>query len=116
MSVVWDLGDCTSAQVIAEFTKKRALAATTIRTVLAKLREKGYVKPIPSLERGYLLRSTVPRESVARRSMKELLAPLFRGSPKQAIAHLLDGHDISDEELEELSDMIARRKQQDNRR
>ena len=110
MNVVWELGDCTSAQVIERFADKRRLAPTTIRTVLTKLRDKGYVKPIPSLERGFTFRPTVKREAVARRSLKDLVESLFHDSPQQAIASLLDEADITDAELDELRRMIADRK------
>ena len=50
MDVVWGLGDCSSAEVIATYTRKRSLAPTTIRTVLANLRKKGYLEPIPTIE------------------------------------------------------------------
>jgi len=110
MNIVWDLGDCTSAQVIEAFRKTRTLAPTTVRTVLAKLREKGYVKPIPSIERGFTFRATVRREAVARRSLKDLVESLFHDSPQQAIAYLLDEAEITDAELDELRRMIADRK------
>ena len=51
MDVVWELGDCSSAEVIAAYRKKRPLAPTTIRTVLTNLRKKGYLEPIPTIER-----------------------------------------------------------------
>jgi BlaI family penicillinase repressor len=106
MDIIWRLGDCTSAQVTAEFSKKRPLAPTTIRTVLTKLRSKGYVEIIPSLERGFMFRPAVPRETVARRSLKRLLQSLFQGSPRQAIAYLLEEVDISDSELREIRRML----------
>jgi BlaI family penicillinase repressor len=111
MNVVWELGDCTSAQVIERFAEMRPLAPSTIRTVLAKLREKGYLKRVPSMERGYKFRPTVPRECVARRSLKDLLASLFEDSPRQAIAYLLSDADISDRELEEIRRLIDSHKQ-----
>ena len=110
MNVVWDLGDCTSAQVTEAFREIRPLAPTTIRTVLTKLREKGYVKPIPSIERGFTFRPTVDREAVARRSLNELVGSLFKDSPQQAIAYLLDDADMTDGDLDELRRMIADRK------
>jgi len=110
MDVVWNLGDCTSAEVIAEFGKKRSLAPTTIRTVLANLRGKGYIRPIPTIGRGYKLRPSVAREAVARRSLRQLLSSLFKNSPQQAIAYMLDDADVSDEELDEIRRMIDQRK------
>lgn len=110
MDVVWELGDCTSAQVIEAFARKRPLAPTTIRTVLTNLRNKGYIKPIPTIGRGFMFRPTVPRESVARRSLKELLTSLFRNSPRQAIAYLLDDANVTEDELDEIRRMIDERK------
>lgn len=110
MDVVWELGDCTSAQVIDAFTKKRPLAPTTIRTVLTNLRTKGYIKPIPTIGRGFMFRPTVQRESVARRSLRELLTSLFGNSPRQAIAYLLDDANVSEDELDEIRRMVDERK------
>lgn len=110
MGVVWELGDCGSAEVIDAMAKVRSLAPTTVRTVLSKLREKGYVELIPTIERGYRFRAAVPRESVARRSLKDLLASLFRGSPREAIAYLLDDADMSDADFEEIRRMIESRR------
>jgi BlaI family penicillinase repressor len=110
MGVVWELGDCGSAEVIDAMAKVRSLAPTTVRTVLSKLREKGYVELIPTIERGYRFRAAVPRESVARRSLKDLLASLFQGSPREAIAYLLDDADMSDADFEEIRRMIESRR------
>lgn len=110
MDVVWELGDCTSAQVIEAFTKKRLLAPTTIRTVLTNLRHKGYVKPIPTVGRSFVFRPTVLRESVARRCLNDLLSSLLGNSPRQAIAYLLDDANVTEEELDEIRRMIDERK------
>ena len=115
MNVVWQLGDCTSAQVTNEFAKRRPLAPTTIRTVLANLRNKGYIKPIPAIGRGFTFRPTVPRESVARRSLRELLASLFAGCPRQAIAYMLEDTDIPESELDEIRRMIDANRQRKGR-
>jgi predicted transcriptional regulator len=106
MDIVWRLGECSSAEVIAAFSKKRRLAPTTIRTVLAKLRKKGYLEPIPTIEPGFRLRAIVERESVARRTLKNLIATLFGGSPRQAIAYLLKDEQLNDEDLAEIRRLI----------
>ncbi len=110
MDVVWSLGDCTSAQVTAEFTKKRRLAPTTIRTVLSKLRTKGYIKPVPTIGRGFLLRPTVARENVARRTLRGFVASLCEGSPLQAVAYLLENAEIDKGELDEIRRLIEEKK------
>ncbi len=110
MLVVWEIGECTSGDVILAFRKRRALAASTLRNVLAKLRTKGYLKPVPTIGRGFLLRPTVERQAVAHSTLKTVLASLFQGSPQQAIASLLDAGTITDAELDEMRKMIVARK------
>jgi BlaI family transcriptional regulator, penicillinase repressor len=106
MGVVWELGDCSSAEVIAEFTKRRRLAVTTIRTVLANLRKKGYLEPIPTIERGFRLRARVSRDAVAGRTLRGLVGSLFGGSPRQAIAYLLKSERLDEAELKELRRLL----------
>lgn len=110
MLVVWELGECTSGDVIVAFRKRRELAASTLRNVLAKLRTKGYLKPVPTIGRGFLLRPTVQRQAVAHSTLKTVLGSLFQGSPQQAIASLLDASRITNEELDEIRRMIVARK------
>jgi len=106
MDVVWELGDCSSAEVIAAYQKKRQLAPTTISTVLANLRKKGYLEPIPTIERGFRIRAIVNRESVAQRLMKSLLNCLFSNSPRQAIAYLLKEENVTAADLDEIRLLI----------
>ncbi len=112
MRVVWQLGECSSAEVIDAYTRERALAKTTIRTVLSNLRKKGYVELVPTVARGHRLRPAVKREQVARRSLRTLVANLFNGSPRHAIAYLLNESEIAAADLDEIRRMIERRKQE----
>ena len=103
MNAVWNLTehvrDCPSAGVVQAYQQKRSLAGTTIRTVLRNLRKKGYVEPVPTIERGMRLRPTVAREVVARRTLSELVEGFFNGSPRQAISFLLRDEAIDEDEL-----------------
>jgi BlaI family penicillinase repressor len=110
MNVVWNLRECSSAQVIEAYTKNRELAKTTIRTVIANLLKKGYIEQVPSMERGYRYRPCVSRDAVAKRSLRQLVSGLFSGSPRQAIAHLLKDEGIDDGDLEEIRKMLDERK------
>ncbi len=110
MNSVWELGECSSAEVIAAVCKTRQLADTTIRTVLSNIRKKGYIEQIPSLERGFRFRPTVPREKVARRSLKKLIGSLFEGSARGAIMQLISDETIDEDDLREIRKIIDQRK------
>lgn len=110
MNVLWNLGECSSADVIEAYTRERALAKTTIRTVLTNLRKKGYVEVVPSVDRGFRLKASVPRTTVAGRSLRALVATLFDGSPRHAISNLIDDEAMSQSDLEEIQRLIEARK------
>ena len=112
MRVCWRLSEFTSAEVIQEFCKSRKLADTTIRTVLSKLRDKGYLELLPTTDRRYRMRPTVDRDSVARRLLRQLVSGLFDGSPQEAILYLLQDEGLRPEELDEIRGQIeAKRKE-----
>jgi predicted transcriptional regulator len=106
MHVIWELGECTSADVITEVTKKRKLANTTIRTVLANIRKKGYLEVVPSVEPRIRFRPGVTKRAVTRRTVRQLLANMFSDSPREAIAFLLEEENIDAGELDEIRKLI----------
>ena len=111
MRLVWELGECSSGQVIAACRHKRALADTTVRTVLANLRKKGYLEPVPTIERGFRLKPRVSQRSVARGSLRKLVSSLFANSPKEAVLSLMEDEQMSEEDLAEIERLIESRKQ-----
>ncbi len=112
MRVCWRLKEFSSAEVIEEFCKSRRLADTTIRTVLSKLRDKGYLELVPTTDRRYRMRPTVDRESVAGRLLKQMVLGLFGGSPQEAILCLLQDEGLRLEELDEIRGQIETRREQ----
>jgi BlaI family transcriptional regulator, penicillinase repressor len=109
MDVVWELGTGSTSQIVAAFQKRRPLAPTTIRTVLANLRRKGYLARVPTVERGFRLKATVSRAVVARRSLREVLTTLFQGSLQQTIACLVSDEKLSDEEMKDIRRILESR-------
>lgn len=112
MNAVWDLGQATSAEIVEAVTRRRPLAPTTIRTVLAKIEEKGYIERVPTTERALRYRARYPRETVARQSLQQLVGKLFGGSSKLAIAQLLADEQLDDQELEEIRKMVVKRRKE----
>lgn len=106
MGVVWDLGECTSAEVIERFKVRRHLAATTIRTVLASIERKGYLERVPTTMRGLRFRPRVSREAVAGRSLRKLVRGLFGGSVCDAVSCLLSQGELGPRELEEIRRLL----------
>jgi len=110
MNVIWEHGEMTSRAVIERFTKQRKLADTTIRTVLTKLRDKGYVKLVPSVGRELIYAPAVQKDNVRKKVMTDIIGNLFDGSPKHAILHMIESEPMDDESLEEVQRLIREHK------
>ncbi len=106
MQVVWGRGNATAAEVGAALGRKRPLAATTIHTVLANLRAKGFIKPIPTVERVLRFAPVVAREKIASRSLRQLMSAFFGGSPQRLLAHLIKEEKVGTAELAELRALL----------
>ena len=109
MQVIWERGDATAAEVREALPAALDLADTTIHTVLANLRRKGFIEPIPTVERSMRYAPCVPREAVAHRSLGELMQQFFGGSPKRLMAHLLRDEAMDEGELEEIRKMLRKK-------
>jgi BlaI family penicillinase repressor len=106
MAVVWQRGDATAAEVCQALEEYRPLADTTVHTVLANLRKKGIIKPIPTVERALRFAPLVSREQVAGRTLRQLIGKFFDGSPQRLMAHLVRECEVGEEEWRDIRDMI----------
>lgn len=106
MQVFWKRGNATAAEIREALAKKHPLADTTIHTVLAKMREKGLVEPVPSLDRAVRFAPRVAREQVARRSLRQLLDEFFDGSPHRLMACLIKEEAVDEAEMAEIRGLL----------
>ena len=102
---VWDLGRATVADVQARVLETRPVAYTTIMTVMKNLAEKGYL----GFEKDgnqYVYTPARRAEEVQHSLLKSLLQKVFHGSPAALVQTLVRYEHLSDEEREELRQII----------
>jgi predicted transcriptional regulator len=101
MTVLWDRGEATTADVHQALEAKRGLALTTIATMLRKMEDKGVVAHRRD-GRQFVYRPTVSREEVRESMVGELVERLFGGDARALVAHLVSEHEIDPGELRAL--------------
>jgi BlaI family transcriptional regulator, penicillinase repressor len=111
MDVLYKLERATVAQVLAKLSDK--LSYSTVRAQLRVLEEKGHVR---HEEHGlrYIYAPAVPRDVASRSALRHLVETFFEGSSEKVVAALLGGEvsQLSDEELDRLSRMIAKNRKE----
>ena len=106
MSVLWDVGPATVAQVRERIADD--LAYTTVLTVLRTLEQKGYVGHTED-GRAHRYKPLVKREVAGRTALRRLVEKVFDGSPELLLTQLVSDKNLSDEELRRLRKLLADR-------
>ena len=102
--IIWRMGDVTAEQVREELG--RPLKDSTIRTVLRRLEEKGYLAH--SVEnRTFLYRPAQSRQRVAGRAVKRIVDWFCEGSVEALLVGMVDSKVLDRAELQRLADRIA---------
>jgi BlaI family penicillinase repressor len=110
LGIVWRLGEVTAEQVREEV--QRPLKDSTIRTVLRRLEEKGYLAHSVD-NRTFVYRPAESPQKVAARAVQRIVDWFCQGSVEELLVGLLDSKVVSRAELERLSKRVAAAKKQE---
>jgi len=104
LSIVWRLGKVTAEQAREEL--RRPLKDSTVRTVLRRLEEKGYL--MHSVEdRTFIYSPAESRQRVAGRAVKRIVDWFCEGSVEALLVGMVDSKVLDRAELQRLADRIA---------
>jgi len=105
LQTLWTRGEATVAEVHADLKPERALAYTTVATMLRKMEARELVGHREE-GRTFLYQARVAAEEVNRSVGAHLVERLFEGSLADAVSHLLASRKVSREELNQLEKLI----------
>jgi predicted transcriptional regulator len=110
LAITWRLGKVTAEQVREELD--RPLKDSTIRTVLRRLEEKGYLAHSVD-NRTFIYRPAESQQKVAARAVQRIVDWFCEGSVEELLVGLLDSKVVSRAELERLTKRVAAAKKQE---
>ena len=109
MSVVWDSGPCSVEAVYDVVSQNRDLKETTVRTLLRRLEQKGYLTH-ETEGRAYVYRATEPSRSLAARAVRQIIDRFCRGSVEELVSGMVDAKALSNAELTRLEEFVRERR------
>jgi len=104
LTIVWRLGNVTAEQVREELD--RPLKDSTIRTVLRRLEEKGYLTHKIE-KRTFLYQPAESRQRVAGRAVQRIVEWFCDGSVEALLVGMVDSKVLDRAELRRLADRIV---------
>jgi BlaI family transcriptional regulator, penicillinase repressor len=110
MDYVWANGPASSEACREALADERPMKESTIRTVLRRLEEKGYVKHAVE-GRTFIYSAAEPAQNVAVRAVKHIIDRFCGGSVEQLMIGMVDNEVIDRKELDRLARKTAARKE-----
>jgi BlaI family penicillinase repressor len=116
MEIVWEKGEVAASEVRELLADGRDLARETVRTVLQRMEEKGWLKH-RVVGRTFFYSAVVPRDATAGQKVLELIDTVCGGSPERLMTALLDYRGLSPLEAARIQALIkqARNSKPDRR-
>jgi BlaI family penicillinase repressor len=109
MEPVWSAGACTAAEVIQALRDTHDWNHSTIRTLLARLVEKGALAYDVDGSR-YIYRAAVSRQKCVRQEGRTFLEKAFGGDVTALVAHFVSDASLDPQQIEELRQLLAQKK------
>jgi BlaI family transcriptional regulator, penicillinase repressor len=106
---VWAQGPCSAEACREALAATRPMKESTIRTVLRRLEEKGYVSHTID-GRTFIFSAAQDRQNVAVRAVKNIIDRFCGGSAEELVLGLVDHEVLDRKQLERLARKIAEQK------
>src|ERR1035441_3278392 len=114
MRAVWDAEPCTVETVHVAVSRIRRLKETSIRTLLRRLEQKGYLTH-EEKGRAYVYRAVEPARSLAARAVRQIIDRFCRGSVEELVSGMVDAKALSEVELDKLAEAVRKMREGDGK-
>ena len=109
MRAVWDMGPSTVEAVHQVVSRSRNLKETTIRTLLRRLEQKGYLKH-ESDGRAYVYRAAEPARSLAARAVRQIIDRFCQGSVEELVSGMVEAKVLNKDDIDKLEKFVRNRR------
>ena len=109
MESIWAVGACTAADVIRQLRPTHDWNPSTIRTLLARLVQKGALDYEVDGSR-YIYRAAVSRQQCVRQESQSFLEKAFGGDVAALLTHFVAESSLDTDEIEQLGQLLAQKR------
>jgi predicted transcriptional regulator len=106
MNILWRRGEGSVADVMELLPKDRALAYTSVSTILRILEQKG-VLDIRKEGRGHIYIPNLKKSDYEAKTVKHVIDRVFDGTPIALVRQLLNSGELGEQEIAELKKLIS---------
>jgi predicted transcriptional regulator len=109
MKIVWELRKAMAREIYTIAGERHSWAAATVKTLLKRLVDKGYVSAAP-VGNGFVYRPAGPALATLRSAADDLLTNAIDEATGPLLAHMVERTSLSEADLDSLQKLIDAKK------
>jgi len=113
LKALWDIAKGSISEIFAAMPDDSTMDYSTVQTYVRRLETKGYVTAT-RVGRNKVYRPGVRRSQVITEAVDEFLDRIFDGEMVPMVRHLVDNRRVTPEELEVLTSLVERLREEQN--
>ncbi len=110
MEILWTRGEGTAEQIREALTPRHVLKDSTVRTVLKRLQDKGYVQ-YRTVGKAFVYSGVEKPRNVAVQAVRQILDRFCNGSLEQLLVGMVENEVVDRAELRKLALKLAQGKE-----
>lgn len=111
MQCLWDLGEATTPE-LHERLQERAVAYSTVRTIVDRLEKKGAIQRSRREGRAVSFTPVLKQKQVSSSMLSRLKERLFNGEPRSLVSHLVENESLDQDDIRYLQDLLNQKQSQ----
>jgi predicted transcriptional regulator len=108
MTILWRLGEGTVGDVLGQLRADRALAYTSVSTILRILEKKGVVASRKH-GRGHVYAPRIRKQDYESWSVRDLVVRVFEGAPADLVRRLLESESLTSEDRASIRALLRKK-------
>ena len=110
MTVIWRLGESTAPQVHEAVESTKPVTYSTVKTIIDRLEAKGAIKRTRTEGRTIFFEAAVAPSAIQSTLLEKLLNTVFAGDRRPLFSALLQAEELTKEDLDYLTGLVAQRR------
>ena len=111
MDILWKIGQGTVRDVMSHLPKNRALAYTSVSTILRILQQKK-ILTVEKIGKQHIYIPVFSKKTFASHSVKKMVNQIFSGNSVELVAYLVDKNNLSLDEISTIQMLIEAKKKE----
>lgn len=107
MKKIWDLKKTNVREVYEELKDSRQWAYNTVRTMMERLREKGYLSA-KKIGNTYFYTPRVSKRKITATALNSFVDKVFDGAVGPIISYLIRNENLTESEIEKIKQLIKK--------